>query len=77
MRQVGRIQDDSATRPVLVSDDVKEVRRANPDSDAKMEHLVSESVSKERAIFFAAITPSSVGINELICNGILTYAPPA
>ena len=63
MRQVGRIQDDSATRPVLVSDHVKEVRRTNSDSDAKMENLVSESVSKERAVLFATVAPSIVGIN--------------
>lgn len=63
MRQVNRIQDDTATRPVLVSDDVEEVRRTNSDSDAKMENLVSESVSKERAVLFAAVAPSIVGIN--------------
>ena len=62
MRQVNRIQDDTATRPVLVSDDVEEVRRTNSDSDAKMENLVSESVSKERAVLFAAVAPSIVGI---------------
>ena len=63
MRQVNRIQDDTATRPVLVSDDVEEVRRTNSDSDAKMENLVSESVSNERAVLFAAVAPSIVGIN--------------
>ena len=63
MRQVNRIQDDTATRPVLVSDDVEEVRRTNSDSDAKMENLVSESVSKERAVLFAAVAPSIVGID--------------
>ena len=46
-----------------MSDDVKEVGCANSDSDAKMENLVSESVSKERAVLFAAVAPSIVGIN--------------
>ena len=60
-----------------MSDDVEEVRRTNSDSDAKMENLVSESVSKERAVLFAAVAPSIVGINKPICDDTHTFVAPA
>ena len=60
-----------------MSDDVKEVGCANSDSDAKMENLVPESVSKERAVFFAAVAPVIVGINKPICDDTHTFVAPA
>ena len=77
MRQVNRIQDDTATRPVLVSDDVKEIRCANSNSDAKVEYLVFEPVSKQRFVFFTAFAPADIDINELICDDSITFAPQA
>ena len=47
MWQIGRIQDDTVTRSVLMSDDVKVVRCPNTNSDAKMKKLVLESISKQ------------------------------
>ena len=63
MRQVSRIEDETITNPVFVSDDVKEVGCPNSNSDAKMEYLVFETVSKQRFVFFTAFAPASAGIN--------------
>ena len=58
-----------------MSDHVKEVRCTNSNSDAKMEYLVSEFVSKQRFIFFTAFAPANNNINELIFNITMRALP--